>query len=146
MKKILIATGFFVIAVIASFIFTWARPPALNRLKVGEAVFRVEIADNPGEWAMGLSFRDSLPEDRGMLFIFPKPQIQKFWMKDTRMPLDMIWIGSGRVIGIAENAQPETGPSYIIYESPGTADQVLEINGGLAERLGIKIGDSVILE
>jgi len=106
-----------------------------------EAVFRVEIADTPVKRELGLQYRRELAADRGMIFLFPAESVQSFWMKNTSIPLDMIFIGGDRkIVGIVE----QTVPFSLEPRSVGAPSQfVLEINGGLAKRHGIKAGDSI---
>jgi len=106
--------------------------------------FVVEIADTPSRRAMGLQYRRDLAPDRGMIFLFPDETIQSFWMKNTPLPLDMIFIGSNRkIVGIVE----QTKPFSLDARSVNMPSQfVLEINGGLSKRHGIKAGDSVRFE
>ncbi|MCX7889269.1 MAG: DUF192 domain-containing protein [Rhodobacteraceae bacterium] len=102
------------------------------------ARFRVEIADTPAERSRGLMFRDSLPDGAGMLFVYPAPGEVAFWMKNTLIPLDMIFIGpDGRVNGIRAMAAP--GDLTPVPGPPGT-QFVLEIGGGVAGRLGLREG------
>ncbi len=103
--------------------------------------FQVEVMKSIEERAKGLMFRQFLPQDRGMLFDFIQEQSITMWMRNTYIPLDMVFIKSdGRIHRIHERAQPldETTIS-----SGGNVRYVLEINGGLASRLGLKAGDSV---
>ena len=88
-------------------------------------------------------YRESLGEDEGMLFVFEEEGEYNFWMKNTIIPLDMIWIDSeGRIVHIEYDAQPcEENCELIRPEIE--ARYVLEINSGLSEKLGIKVGDSV---
>jgi len=104
----------------------------------GGARFSVEVADDPAERAQGLMFRDALAADHGMLFVYAAPQAVAFWMKNTRLPLDMLFIrADGIVSTIHENAVPFDETAI----PGGDAVQfVLEINGGLARRLGIAPG------
>jgi uncharacterized membrane protein (UPF0127 family) len=104
-------------------------------------VFRVEVALTPEEHARGLMYRTRLATDAGMIFVFDEPQIQRFWMKNTLIPLDMIFIGADhRVVGVVENAAPETENERMV----GAPSQyVLEIGGGLAAQLGIRAGQAV---
>lgn len=103
--------------------------------------FIVEVAQTPEQQAQGLMFRQSLGPDRGMIFPFDEVRPAGFWMKDTLIPLDMIWIGPDRKIsGIAENTVPM---SLENVPSPGPVMAVLEIAGGRSAQLGIKAGDSV---
>ena len=101
----------------------------------GPVTFEVEIADSPEERTRGLMFRQSLPADAGMLFLYPVEQPLSFWMKDTLIPLDMIFIRADRtILGIVENAEPQT----LTFRSvPGLSQFVLEVNGGLAADRGI---------
>lgn len=103
----------------------------------------VEIADDPTERAQGLSGTPSLADDEGMLFIFNEPAIQSFWMKDMQIPLDMIWIRDGVVVGISADV-PVWENGQITRRSSGEpADTVLEVNAGWAERNGVMIGDAL---
>lgn len=106
-------------------------------------VFRVEIADDPGELEQGLMHRKHLPETRGMLFQFPgPPRSVSFWMKNTLIPLDMIFVArDGTIVGIAENAAPG---SLDRRPAPAPVTGVLEINGGLSAKLEIRPGDRVL--
>lgn len=97
--------------------------------------FNIEVARTEEEQARGLMFRTSLPADGGMLFPFPKPKIASFWMKNTLIPLDMIFIrADGSVDRIAENTIPESLEPVV---SGGEVSAVLELAGGTAAKLGI---------
>jgi uncharacterized protein len=100
--------------------------------------FAVELADSPDERARGLMFRTAMAPDAGMLFVYESPRSASFWMKNTLIPLDMIFAdASGRVTHVHSNAVP--GDLTPIHGGAGVLF-VLEINGGLAERLGISPG------
>jgi uncharacterized membrane protein (UPF0127 family) len=100
--------------------------------------FRVEVARTPEERERGLMYRDRLAPDAGMLFAFDAPSALTFWMKNTFIPLDMIFMDGGRkILGIIENAEPRTLTSRNISQP---SQYVLEINGGLSARLGIAPG------
>lgn len=102
-------------------------------------IFKVEIARTPEEIERGLMFRDSMPMDEGMLFLFEEAREAMFWMKNTLIPLDMVFIApDGKIIKIHENALPH---SLDHVSSEGAVIAVLEINGGRAAALGIKAGD-----
>ena len=104
-------------------------------------VFAVETAVTSEEQRRGLMFRDSLPQDGGMIFPFEFPRIASFWMRNTMIPLDMIFIRADGVISnIARETEPYTLDSYVSSE-PVIA--VLEIDGGRAAELGIDAGDRV---
>ena len=107
----------------------------------GVHVFTVEIADTEPAREKGLMYRKSLPPGHGMLFDFHAEQPVGFWMKNTYIPLDMIFIrGDGRIANIAENAQPL---SERVIPSSGPVLAVLEVAGGTARKLGIAPGDQV---
>ena len=115
--------------------------PDKPRVCFGENCFNVEIVDTPAEREIGLMNRESLNEDAGMLFIFESMGYYPFWMKDTLIPLDMIWIdSSGKVVYVYENALPcESDPCEVMSPS-GDALYVLEVNGGIASEKGIIVG------
>jgi uncharacterized protein len=121
------------------------RPAGLQTLeiasKTGVHAFTVELAENDAEREKGLMFRKELPEGRGMLFDFHGEQEVSFWMQNTYIPLDMIFIrGDGRILRIAENTQPL---STRIIASGGPVRAVLEVIGGTARKMGIAPGDRV---
>jgi uncharacterized membrane protein (UPF0127 family) len=103
--------------------------------------FSVEVMRTPAELEHGLMFRRFLPEDRGMLFDFKTEKPVMMWMKNTYLPLDMVFISkAGRVVAIAENAEPL---SEKIIPSGAPAYGVLEINAGAASKINLKVGDEV---
>ncbi|HEY7164640.1 MAG TPA: DUF192 domain-containing protein [Candidatus Binatia bacterium] len=107
----------------------------------GDVSFQVEVADTPAKRELGLMYRRDLPSDRGMIFLFPMETEQAFWMKNTPIPLDMIFISSSRrIVGIVQRAAPFTLDARSV---PGSSQYVLEINGGLSDRYGFKPGDRV---
>lgn len=108
----------------------------------GEYAFNVEIADDPIERARGLMFREEMPADHGMLFEYTDEAPRSFWMKNTVLPLDIIFIGAdGKVVSIAQNTTPfSTEP----IPSEGPARFVLEVNAGVAERIGLEPGDRIV--
>jgi uncharacterized protein len=119
-----------------------AEPQVAIATKSGrEVVFQVEIADTPAKREMGLQYRRELARDRGMIFLFAAESPQTFWMKNTPIPLDMVFINrEHKIVGVVEQAVPFSLDS----RSVGVPSQfVLEINGGLAKKLGIETGDSV---
>lgn len=108
------------------------------RWQGGQARFTVEVADDDAERSRGLMFRESLPRSAGMLFIYETPRRATFWMKDTLIPLDMVFADpSGRVTKVHANAQPK---DLTTIDGGEGVKYILEINGGLASRLGIAPG------
>jgi len=123
-----------------------------KKLNISEVCFKsncysVELAMTDTERERGLMYRDRLDLGNGMLFVFDSDGIYPFWMKNTLIPLDMIWLdGDGKVVYIYKNARPceeEDECSNII--PPDSARYVLEINAGEADRIGLKEGDELIL-
>lgn len=114
--------------------------PGIADLRTGQTQlrFQVEVADTDAERARGLMFRESLPRFGGMLFVYDRAQPVSFWMKNTLIPLDMLFFDeTGRLVDIHENAVPGdlTG-----IPSAAPARFVLEINGGAARELGVEPG------
>ena len=109
--------------------------------KTGVHIFAVEIADTEAQREKGLMFRKNLPDGQGMLFDFKREQDVSFWMQNTYIPLDMIFIRSdGSILRIIENAEPL---STRLIPSGGPVLAVLEVIGGTARKLGIAPGDRV---
>jgi uncharacterized protein len=122
-----------------------AAGPPLVLIDTGarQVAFHVELALTPDERERGLMYRERLAPDAGMLFVFDQPAPLMFWMKNTLIPLDMIFIGSDRrIVGIVANAEPRTLTSRRVS---GLSLYVLEIGGGLSARLGIRAGQRVEL-
>ncbi len=104
----------------------------------------VEIARTDPERRKGLMDRPSLPEDAGMLFIFEESSVQSFWMKNTLIPLDMLFIDDeGRIVGIVESAAPRTLTERTVGKP---SRYVLEVNGGWSKAHGVRAGDRVVFE
>lgn len=103
----------------------------------------VEVVQKEEELIRGLQFRKSLDLDRGMLFVFQKSWPYAFWMKDTLIPLDMIWLDDARkIVHIEHDVLPCTADPCPSYPPKYEALYVLEINAGYAEELGLKLGDT----
>lgn len=103
--------------------------------------FSVEIAKTPQEQEVGEMFRTNIPDNGGMLFIWPAPQGSSMWMKNTVVPLDMVFIDANhRIQAIAENTIPY---SLAPISSHGAVIATLELKGGVTEKLGIKVGDTI---
>jgi len=105
--------------------------------------FLVELAKTPEEIRKGLMFRESLEPDKGMLFIFEEESEHSFWMKDTKIPLDIIWINSNKeVIFIEKGVQPCQGECEV-FSPEVVARYVLELNAGTTDSLGVGLGDKL---
>ena len=108
----------------------------------GSRHFNVELAATPEQMERGLMFRQELAPDAGMLFDFKQPTMATMWMRDTLIPLDMLFVDAkGRIVYIHERAVPR---SDAIIAAPSPVRAVIELNGGTAARLGIRPGDRVI--
>jgi len=130
------------IAIVLPGIYNTSQDKSQASLCIKGSCFSVEIVDTPEERARGLMFRESLAPESGMLFVFGQEGRQGFWMKNTLIPLDIIWMdGAGRVVYISRNAQPCGPASCPVIEPDAKASYVLEISGGMADRLGIAAGD-----
>jgi uncharacterized protein len=117
------------------------RAPLVFEARHGPRPLRVEIADTEIERERGLMFRKDFPEDRAMLFVFPDAQEVTMWMENTPLPLDMVFIGAaGRITSIRGHAKPY---SIDIIGSGGPARFVVELDAGVAARLGLEKGDRV---
>lgn len=116
-------------------------------ISIGNDVFDVWIAQTPQSRMLGLSHQTSLGEKQGMLFVFDAPGIYPFWMKDTKIPLDIIWISEDKkIVDIATLAAPtDATQAPLVYGPKTQARYVLEINAGLSEQFGINIGDAVVI-
>lgn len=153
MKKILLAYGALVVVVI---ILAFAKFNGFNFLSsfsgksatINNQSFNLLIANDDKSRQIGLSNRKSLDQKQGMLFIFPKKGVYSFWMKNTEIPLDMIYINDGKIVYIVKNAPPQAGNNgqLPIYTPSSDANYVLEINGGLSEKYKFKNGDKVALK
>ncbi|MCB9979143.1 MAG: DUF192 domain-containing protein [Rhodospirillales bacterium] len=122
---------------------TWARPESvvITDSKGGEHFFNAELAVAPDELTRGLMGRTDLADDAGMLFVFENARERSFWMRDTLIFLDILFIDEeGRIIKIQENAKPKDETQI---PSGGPVLGVLEIKGGRAAALGIQVGDTV---
>lgn len=119
---------------------TFDTEPLWIQTDKGRVDYKVEIADDEGERQHGLMFRTAMPDFHGMLFIFPRAREQAFWMHNTYMPLDIIYIGAdGRIVSIVQGRPFDDSP----LPSGKPAIGVLEVYAGKAAEQGIKVGDRV---
>jgi uncharacterized protein len=107
---------------------------------------RLDLAITPEEQERGLMFVDFLPDDRGMLFLYKSDETRSFWMKNCKIPLDLLWLAAdGTVVDISAKVPPCAVDPCPTYESSRPARYTLEVRGGLATEKGLKIGDRVLL-
>ena len=150
MKLILGLFGLLLLIVIVG---TYSQGFVQNKFKLGtqttvtidNQTFTVDTAKTEADQEQGLSGRQSLAKDHGMLFIFNKPDIYRFWMKDMKFPLDIIYIKNDKITTILDNLQNPSSPSdYLpVYQPDQPSDRVLEINAGLARKNNFKVNDTV---
>jgi uncharacterized protein len=115
-----------------------------DRVCIDDSCFMVEIADNEQARQQGLMYRKELAQGNGMLFIFEKESRVGFWMKNTLIPLDMIFISSNLTVAyVASNVQPCKTVQCPTITPPTPVKYVLEINAGLANKKGIAVGDVI---
>lgn len=124
------------------------KPTATTPLHIGDKTLAVEVRQTKEERNLGYSGRASITDQQGMVFIFDEPARPLFWMKDMMFPLDVIWIRDGQVIQIHENLPEPTkdNPKVATMIANAEIDMVLEVNAGWVSRMGISVGDKVILE
>jgi len=124
------------------------REPGLALVRIGALAVQAEVPEGDAFYR-GLGGRDSLLDDRGMLFVFPDPGRHAFWMKDMLIPIDIIWISTeGRVVDV-QTAQPEPGvPDQQLrrYVPSTEAKYVLEVRADLAAEKGVQVGDEARIE
>lgn len=115
---------------------------------IGEQTYQVEVARTQEEKETGLSSKESLNDNQGMLFVFEKPGFYSFWMKKMNFPIDIIYIKDDKIVTIYKNVQPpeNENQSLSILQPTEAADKVLEIKAGLAEKYNYKKNDTVIYE
>lgn len=114
-------------------------------MRVGGRKYRLEVASTPAEAEFGLMYRTVLPENSGMLFRFDETRPVAFWMKNTRIPLDMLFVQSGKIVSIAHQAQPCRQEPCPVYPSRLPVDMVIELPGGTARKDQIMAGSRIQL-
>ncbi|BFM39434.1 DUF192 domain-containing protein [Synechocystis sp. LKSZ1] len=117
--------------------------PVTAQLPVAGQVIDLEVAQTPEQQAKGLMFREQLAPNRGMLFAFSPPRVARFWMKNTLIDLDMIFVYQGRIVMILDRVPPCRQDPCPVYGPWAEVDQVIELAAGQAEHLGLKVGDSL---
>lgn len=119
----------------------WSGSKGFKEVKIGSGYFRLELATTTMAQAKGLSGRDGMPQDQGMMFIFDKPREYGFWMINMKFPLDIIWLNRNQVVYMLRDASPHSFPKVFRPTSP--ADSVIELNAGTADRIGLRVGDKL---
>ncbi len=136
--------GFLILIVLFNFLFVTYQSSDARVVRIGHKKFLLEVADENSERARGLSGRDLLSENQGMLFIFKVPGTYCFWMKDTRIPLDMVWLNDQKqIVHIEQNVRPESYPTSFCPEQ--SALYVIELSAGNANTLKLQTGQQLDL-
>ncbi|EKD86270.1 MAG: hypothetical protein ACD_37C00381G0003 [uncultured bacterium] len=113
--------------------------------QINNQTFKVEVAKTETERQIGLSDKENLSADQGMLFVFDSPDYHSFWMKDMKFPIDIIYLSGEKVVTVVENAEPPISPNenLVIYQPEEKADRVLEVSAGTAQKYKITKGSVV---
>lgn len=117
--------------------------PLISKVKIGSHTFTVEVAVTSIEKMQGLSGRDELNANHGMLFVYDHKEKYEFWMKGMKFPLDFLWIADHTVVDLKENIPAPTGLIPAIVKPSTVADKIFEVPAGTIASFGLKIGDSV---
>lgn len=117
--------------------------PVTAQARIGQEIIDLEVARTAKEQATGLMYRQTLADNRGMLFPFAKAQQVSFWMRNVAIPLDMIFLQDGRVVEIAANVPPCNTSACPTYGPQSPVDAVIELRGGRAAELNLQVGDTV---
>lgn len=150
-KKVLLPLLVLVLVIIGTgFLFQKNKPltfpaPEIPEIKLDETLVKVKIADTETKRKIGLSQTAALGENEGMLFVFPKKDVQpSFWMKDMQFAIDIIWINDDKVVKIDKNIPPPDpgtpDEKLKLYTSPGPVDYVLEVAAGFSDKNNLKVG------
>lgn len=148
MNKLILAIIIFLILIIIFMCF-WLKKQKMETAKIcfNEHCFLAEIAKTKAQRAKGLMFRENLAQDRAMLFVFEKPGFYNFWMKNCKIPLDIIWLDENyKVKAIKANNQPCTKGDCPSIQPGISAKYVLEISAGLASQIGLTEGSYFTLQ
>ena len=145
-KKNIILVLFGIVAVFLAFLYISANSYSIHGNKIKKIsldgnIFRAEMVSSPEKMQKGMGERKKICQKCAMLFQFSDSKKHPFWMKGMLFPLDIVWISNGKIVHIEKNVSEK----FSGVLSPQTeADQVLEINAGLADEMGVKIGDSMV--
>lgn len=155
MKKILIAFVLLLIVVAGVVVAqNYLRTQNLFQTKnepkasINNNSFQLIVVKTPKEMEIGLSETSNLPKNKGMLFLFESPDLHPFWMKNMKIPIDIIYVRNNKIVTIFSKVQPplDSNENLIIYRPLEQSDKVLEINAGLAEEYNFNKGDKVSFE
>ena len=145
MNKNLVIIALVLLFALLSFIYKFfvVSKNGFTTLKIGEHEFQVEVARDDANRMRGLSGRESLAPEQGMLFIFDTAGDHGFWMKGMKFPLDIVWVRDNRIVGITQNIPTSDELSPPVYYPQAPADRALELNAGLVQKYNLQVGDSI---
>lgn len=144
-KFILISIPFLLIMLVGY--YNYYKKPKQNQICFKNNCFEVELAQTTEQQARGLMFRKYLEPNKGMLFIFQNEAKHSFWMKNTLIPLDIIWLNSNKkVVFINKNTLPCQIEECPAITPTDNAKYVLELNGGVANKIGLSVGDEIRID
>lgn len=154
MKRILLLFGVLLLIAVGTVVvqnFLKTNSPLFGKnptITINNHIFQLLVAKTPKEKEIGLSQTSILSEDKGMIFPFDKPSYYSFWMKNMKIPIDIIYIQNDEIVTIIKNAKPpsDQNENLIIYNPEKPSDKVLEIRAGLSEEYNFKKGDKVKTE
>ena len=132
-----------VLVTAALVLWYYRKNPLSAKIEIGGNRYTVEVAVTATEKAKGLSFRDSMPADHAMIFLYDHKDFYEFWMNGMRFSLDFIWLDGNTIVDITQNVQIPSGATMPIIKPALQADKILELNAGVVARDGIKIGETV---
>jgi len=143
--KTKLAAALLTVIALTAFLHMRKPPETYTAVCFSSSCVNVEVADTPFKRQLGLMHRESLPPDHGMLFVFGEEGLRPFWMKNTLIPLDIIWMDSDLEVVHIEHATPCRGDPCTTYAPQAHARYVLEVNAGYAAEHDIKAGDTAAL-
>lgn len=120
--------------------------PLSAQITIADQVIQLEVAQTMEQQETGLMYRTALAKDRGMVFLFKPPRHTAFWMKNTLIPLDMVFLLNGKVQAISSNVPPCQADPCPVYGPNALVDQVIELRAGRSLELGLKQGDRLVLQ
>jgi uncharacterized protein len=123
--------------------------PYFVEINIGESVIMTEVVETATDQRRGLGYRDSLEQNKGMLFVYDKPGVRSFWMKGMRFAIDIIWIRLGKIVLIEKNVQPppllKKESSLKTYGRSVLADMVLEVSAGFSDQMKLTLGQQITI-
>jgi uncharacterized membrane protein (UPF0127 family) len=140
MKRILIIASILLVAAAGIF---YLRNPIGVKVQIGTNIFYVDVAITSAEKELGLGYRESMKTDHGMLFVYDHPEQYRYWMKNMRFPIDILWIKDNTIVDITKNVPVESYQTFTMYTPKVSVNKVLELNANASDTYHINVGDTV---